>query len=133
MVISSVRCPVVDHQRQGQAISRCDASVIQRYQRWSFSSKMRRAVTIRQENFGEDLYGDVAVQPGIAGAINLTYPASVNTGQDFAGAQTFAREDRHGLPFNLEWTEYNRRSSVGLYSLFMGSPAGLKLQSADVC
>jgi hypothetical protein len=34
---------------------------------------------------------------------------------------------------NLEWAEYNRRSSVRLHSLFVGSPTGLKLQSTDVC
>lgn len=34
---------------------------------------------------------------------------------------------------NLEWAEYNRRSSVRLHPLFVGSPTYLKLQNTHVC
>ena len=34
---------------------------------------------------------------------------------------------------NLEWAEYNRRSSVRLHPLFVGSPADLKPQNTHVC
>jgi len=34
---------------------------------------------------------------------------------------------------NLEWAEYNRRSSVPLHPLFGGSPTYLKLQNTHAC
>ena len=80
-----------------QAVKRCHGWVIQRWQRGSCAFKMRRAITMRRENFGQRVEGDFAVQRD-TDEMNLADSASANTGQDFVGAQTFARQDRHGLP-----------------------------------
>jgi hypothetical protein len=58
---------------------------------------------MRWQNFN----GDDSVQTVIFGAVNLTHPSGANTGEDFVWAQTFARENRHGLLLTWNGTEYN--------------------------
>ncbi len=44
---------------------------------------------------GEDLEGDVALETGVAGAVNLAHPPGPEGAQDLVGTETAARRERH--------------------------------------
>src|ERR1700732_1752832 len=58
---------------------------------------------MRWQNFD----GDNSVQTGIASLVNFAHSARANTREDFVRAQTFAREDRHGLLVTWNRGEYS--------------------------
>ena len=49
---------------------------------------------------GQDFNGDVAAEFGVAGAVDLAHPAGAEGVQDFVGAETGPREERHGSNSN---------------------------------
>src|SRR5580693_2326212 len=48
--------------------------------------------------FRQDFYSDVAVQPGVAGAIHFAHAAGSSRCDNFIGPQACTRSERHGTP-----------------------------------
>jgi hypothetical protein len=52
-----------------------DVRMIERREHFRLALKARQAIPVGRKRFGEELQGDVALQPGIAGAIHHTHAA----------------------------------------------------------
>jgi hypothetical protein len=62
--------------------------MVERGERLSLARETGEALRILREQVREDLDGDVAIEPRIAGAIHLSHAAGADGGQDFARAET---------------------------------------------
>jgi hypothetical protein len=95
-------------------MERADVRMIQAGNRFGFALETLAQFSTIGKMRGQHFDGDDSVQTGIFGAVNLTHPSGANTGEDFVRAQTFAREDGHGLL--LTWNPHSilRESLTGL-------------------
>ena len=74
-----------------------DVGVIQRREHLRFAAKTGQRILIVEKGFGQDLHGDVAIEPRVAGAIDLSHPASTAELQDFVRADSGTNVQGHGL------------------------------------
>ena len=61
-----------------------------------FATKTGDPVAVERERLGQDLQSDVAIQFGVAGAINLAHAARTDGRQDLIRAESSAGSKRHG-------------------------------------
>jgi hypothetical protein len=73
----------------------------------SFSFKSLAQFWVSGMVIWKDLDGNDSVETSIAGAVHFAHPASADTREDFVRAQTFARENRHGLLLTSDGGEYS--------------------------
>jgi hypothetical protein len=80
-----------------QPIDRSDVRMIERSEEARFALKARDPLRIVAEPVGDNLDRDVAAQPGIAGAIDLSHPAGPDGRVDLIQADANAGLERHLL------------------------------------
>ena len=73
-----------------QPVDRCDVGVVQRRQYLRLPLEAPQAFGNRLETVGDDLDGDVAAQPGVAGAVHLAHSAGAEQRQDPVRAELAA-------------------------------------------
>jgi hypothetical protein len=62
--------------------------VVERRERLGLAREPAQTLRITGEEIGQDLDGDVAIEPGIAGSIDFAHPASTEWRDEFIGAET---------------------------------------------
>ena len=77
------------------AVNRRDAAVIERREHLGFALEPRQAVAVAREGRRQDFDGDVAVQTGIARAVDLAHPTGAKRGEDFVAAKPCACREGH--------------------------------------
>ena len=70
--------------------------MIQRRQNLRFALESRESIRVVPDAIRKHLDGDRSLQIGIDGAIHLTHVAFAQHGDDFVGAESSARGERHG-------------------------------------
>lgn len=73
-----------------EAVNRADVWMIQRRQRVRFAPEARHALGVVRERFGKNLEGNVAIEFGVARAIDLAHATGAEQCQDLVGAETGA-------------------------------------------
>ena len=68
-----------------------DVRVIERRERLRFAFETRASVAIAGDRGRQDLEGDIATEPGIAGAIHLAHASGADGTLDFINANASAR------------------------------------------
>jgi hypothetical protein len=71
-----------------------DAGMIERRQHSSFALEAQNAIAIGEKHIADDLDGDIAAEPGVAGAINGSHPAFAQPGHHFVRTELLANHDR---------------------------------------
>jgi hypothetical protein len=69
--------------------------MVQRRQRFRFALEPREPLGIRREYLRQDLDRDLAVEPGVTGAVDLAHPTGTEQREDFVRAEATARFERH--------------------------------------
>ena len=62
-------------------------------------TEARESVGILRSPFGQDLDGDLAVEPRVPGPIDLPHPARAQRREDLVGAEAVPGGERHGRFF----------------------------------
>jgi len=75
-----------------QAVDGGDVGVVEGGQRLGLASEAGEAFRVGGEGSGEDLEGDVAAEPGVAGAVDLAHAAGAKEGDDVEGPERAADE-----------------------------------------
>ena len=78
-----------------EAVNGGNVRMIQRRQDLRFAFEPRQPVGVERKGVWEDLERDLAVQPGIARAVDLTHPADAQSTGDFVRAKASAWSQRH--------------------------------------
>ena len=76
-------------------MDRGDVRVIERGEHLRFALEARQALRIGGEHLRQDLQGDVAPEPRVAGAIDLAHPAGPERTDDFVEANALASRQCH--------------------------------------
>jgi hypothetical protein len=79
-----------------EAVNDADIRVLERGQHLGFALKPRQAVGIRGEQIWQDLQRNVAIEPAVAGAIDLAHATRTDLGDNFIGAKTRPGSEPHG-------------------------------------
>ena len=74
-----------------------DVRVIERRDGVGFAFETRAAVRIARKFFAQDLDGDDAIEPGVAGFVDLTHAPGANQGEDFVCAESGAGREGHAV------------------------------------
>ena len=74
-----------------------DVGMIQRRGGARLLLEALESIRIERARGGQDLDGDVASQPRIARAVDLSHAASTNGGDDFVGAEARSARQRHHI------------------------------------
>ena len=84
-----------------EAVDLRDARVVQRRERLGLPLETHQPIGVGRERLGQDLERDVAIEPGIAPAIDLPHPPGPKRGDHFiradSGAGTQAHRRHHGM------------------------------------
>jgi hypothetical protein len=85
-----------------------DVGVIERRENLGLSLEPGDAIRIADDGIGEDLDRDVAIEPGIAGAVHLSHAAFAEGGQDFVRPESRAGRQCHraGLYRQSAWCRW---------------------------
>ena len=70
--------------------------MVQRGNRLRFGREPAKALGIGGNRRVQDLDGDIAVEPRIAGAVDLAHPAGADEPDDLVRTETVTRLQRHG-------------------------------------
>ena len=91
-----------------QPVDSRDVRMIQRGEDLRFALEPRHSFTVQRERVGQDLDGDVAIEPRVARLVDLAHATRAERRQDFVGAETGSGCERHvGRGRN-----YSRRSRL---------------------
>ena len=80
-----------------ETINGGDIRMVQRGQCLRFALKPRQVVGVIGQRGRQDFDGHVAVELGVARAVDLAHPASAQRREDFVRAESVARSERHQL------------------------------------
>ena len=61
-----------------------------------FAAEAIAKLRVSRESVGEDLEGDDAIQPRVAGFVDLAHATGTERGEDFVRAETTAGSECHG-------------------------------------
>ena len=82
--------------RPFEAVNVRDVGMVQRRQDLRFAFESRQPLGVVGKGGREHLDGDVAIEPGIARAIDLAHPSLAQFGGDLIGAEAGAGCEGHG-------------------------------------
>src|SRR5215471_13253783 len=95
-----------------------DIRVIERSQHFGLALEASHAARITSEGIGENLQRHVALQLGVAGAVDLAHTALSDKRENFVGPQMVSYGQRHKIGLILYRTPV-RRSTSGRWSRWM--------------
>jgi hypothetical protein len=78
-----------------QAVDAANVRMTQRGQRLCFALEACDPLGIRNEQLGQDLDRDFAIELSVSGAIDLAHPARAEQSDDLVGAEVGARGESH--------------------------------------
>ena len=78
-----------------EAVDVRDERMIQRREHPRLALEARQAIGIVDDRLGQDLDGDVAVEPGVARAIDLAHPTGADEPEDLERAEAAAFVEGH--------------------------------------
>ena len=76
-------------------VEHADVRMIQRSNGAGFAFEAGAQILALGDVFGQDLDGDGAVEPGVAGFVHLAHASGADRGEDLVGAEFFACGERH--------------------------------------
>ena len=82
---------------RADVVDRDQVRVVERPRRARFLLEAAQAIRVLGEGGGEDLDGDVAAEPRVFGAVDLTHPARADGGEDLVGPYPHADGEAHSL------------------------------------
>ncbi len=91
--------------------------MIQRREQLRFALEAGQPIGIAGEEVGQDLERDVAPEPRVAGAIDLSHAAGAERGDDLIGAQFRAGSQGHALALILQVQRGSRGSGCSTAKL----------------
>src|SRR5262245_33788668 len=95
-----------------------DVGMVQRGEQLGLALKTGETIGILRERFGQNLDGDLALQPRIRRAIDFAHSACADQAENFVRAEPGARIERHWVvtlsPTRTESTVFPKRDSVYL-------------------
>jgi hypothetical protein len=79
-----------------EAVDRRDVGMVEGGEHLRFSAEPCDAITIKREGLRQDLQRDIAIELGVARAIDLAHAPFAEQGHDFVRADASAWGERHG-------------------------------------
>jgi hypothetical protein len=73
-----------------------DVRMVQRGEDLGLALKPPQALRIPRKRFRQEFQRDIALQPGVARAVDLAHAAFANLGSDFVGTEPVACSQSHG-------------------------------------
>jgi hypothetical protein len=73
-----------------------DVRVVERRQRLRLAREPGQSLRIARKDLRQHFQRDVAIEPGVAGAVDLAHSAGADRSQHFVGTEPGPRRERHG-------------------------------------
>ena len=83
------------------AVDSADVRVIQRRERLGLAFEAPQPLVVVGQLLGEDLDGDLALEPGVLRAVDLPHPAGSEGAEDLVEREGLAGGERHGAEWSL--------------------------------
>ena len=92
----------LEHEKPGsvallESVDLRDVGVVQRGQHARLALETRQMLGLPREGSGDELDGDVSLEPRVAGPVHLAHSARAEEAQDLVGAEPGARGESHSF------------------------------------